>query len=699
MKKKAKRKPKKNISENTLSTNPLFMILLIVMFVIILPLPIISHFKTIEENKAYIEKLTSLEKSDITIVSSTQVRMKNVMEIEEIKKHVPLVLLRTKKIDKEVEKAINFIEESYKFSNTPNSIKFLNAIPKEILTNILKNVFSKIAIIEKDKITNFFNTNVILIYDTKEIKVEKIILYPFNSISEIEKSITEILGKGILPIILKGIAYVIYNIGEPNTEFNLDYQEKKITKYIKESKVRGEIEIPKGEIIIAKGEKIDENKAKFLREYFEELNKKDLIKTLLIEIIFLAIAFLTTLVVSSFKDLRNTQIMVINTGIMLSSLYIQFFLKESFKDEIVFLSFFLLFTVLNSLISGRKVTFLISIYYFIAFFMLISQSYLLIIYYTTLGIVTIIMSSRINRRSEFIFIALIIFLTTTVLYVIIHYINTMNLEITREAIFLSFFSSFLNVLLVLLILPIYEYFFLIATPFKLYELSSPENELLRELLKKATGTYYHSLNVSILAEAAAEAIGANPLLAKVGALYHDIGKIEHPDFYTENIGGKTREDINVFRYVEVIKSHPKVGAEIAKRHRLPREIQKIILEHHGQSLITYFYNKALKENPNINIEFFRYDTPKPSTKESALIFICDKLEAKIRSIESNTSLEAEKILEEVDNTISQLVLSEDLSNSNLTLRDINNLKKTLKENFIYILHKRITYPQTNYKAA
>ncbi|MGB9621335.1 MAG: HD domain-containing protein, partial [Brevinematia bacterium] len=159
------------------------------------------------------------------------------------------------------------------------------------------------------------------------------------------------------------------------------------------------------------------------------------------------------------------------------------------------------------------------------------------------------------------------------------------------------------------------------------------------------------------------------------------------------------EDINIFRYVEVIKSHPKVGVEIAKKHRLPNEIQKIILEHHGKSLITYFYNKATKENPNVNIEFFRYDTPKPSTKESALIFICDKLEAKIRSIESQTNLETEKILEEVDNTLSQLILSEDLSDSNLTLKDISNLKKAIKDNFVYILHKRINYPQSNYKAA
>ncbi|MGC8766856.1 MAG: HDIG domain-containing metalloprotein [Brevinematia bacterium] len=702
MRKKTKKKSKD--SSRLLSfilKKPFTIILFLTLFLTVSPIPIISHFKTLDKNNENLNRLISLQKSDINIISTTQVKIKNVMELEELKKYVPVILIKTRSVDEEISETIKFIEEVSKLQNTPISIKFLNNIPKTILTNILRKIFTQIAIVEKEKITNILKTTnvLLLLEENNKVEVKEILFYPFKSVEEIKNALNRVLGEKTIKTISEGIAEVLYNIGKQDAEFNAMYQEIETEKYVTNLKIKEKIDIPRGEVILAKGEEIDESKINLLKEYFGEINKKDFTKTLLIEVLLLSIALITTLVISSFKEVRNSPIMIINTIILLLSLYLQFYLKDIFSDEVVFLSSFLFFTVLNSLTSGRKVTFLISTYYIISFFTLISQSYLLVIYYLTLGIVIIIMSSRITRRSEFIFIALIIFITTLALYITIHYINTLGLEITRETILSSFFNSFFNVLLVLLILPIYEYWFLISTPFKLYELSSTENKLLKELLKKAPGTYYHSLNVSILAEASAEAIGADPLLAKVGALYHDIGKLEHPLYYTENIEGKTREDINIFRYVEVIKSHPKVGVEIAKKHRLPNEIQKIILEHHGKSLITYFYNKATKENPNVNIEFFRYDTPKPSTKESALIFICDKLEAKIRSIESQTNLETEKILEEVDNTLSQLILSEDLSDSNLTLKDISNLKKAIKDNFVYILHKRINYPQSNYKAA
>ncbi|MGB9620863.1 MAG: hypothetical protein ACPL4C_00305, partial [Brevinematia bacterium] len=293
MRKKTKKKSKD--SSRLLSfilKKPFTIILFLTLFLTVSPIPIISHFKTLDKNNENLNRLISLQKSDINIISTTQVKIKNVMELEELKKYVPVILIKTRSVDEEISETIKFIEEVSKLQNTPISIKFLNNIPKTILTNILRKIFTQIAIVEKEKITNILKTTnvLLLLEENNKVEVKEILFYPFKSVEEIKNALNRVLGEKTIKTISEGIAEVLYNIGKQDAEFNAMYQEIETEKYLTNLKIKEKIDIPRGEVILAKGEEIDESKINLLKEYFGEINKKDFTKTLLIEVLLLSIA-------------------------------------------------------------------------------------------------------------------------------------------------------------------------------------------------------------------------------------------------------------------------------------------------------------------------------------------------------------------------------------------------------------------------
>jgi len=241
--------------------------------------------------------------------------------------------------------------------------------------------------------------------------------------------------------------------------------------------------------------------------------------------------------------------------------------------------------------------------------------------------------------------------------------------------------------------PLLELTFNLPTPTKLMELSNPNHPLLRRLLLEAPGTYHHSIVVANLAEAAAEAIGANPLLARVGGYYHDIGKLRRPKYFKENqLGGENLlVESDPYTAAQIVISHTRDGAVLARSYHLPREVIRIILEHHGNTPVMYFYTAAVKEanGQPVDADKFRYDAAPPATKEGAIVLLCDTIEAAVRSMPNPTPDTIEAFIVKL---IRGKLQDGQLSNSPLTLKDIDSICHASATVLNGVFHERIEYP-------
>lgn len=241
------------------------------------------------------------------------------------------------------------------------------------------------------------------------------------------------------------------------------------------------------------------------------------------------------------------------------------------------------------------------------------------------------------------------------------------------------------------LLPFFEHLFGVTTDVRLLELSNPGNPLLKELMVKAPGTYSHSIMTANLAEAAAEAIGANPLLARVGAYYHDIGKTRRPGFFVENQAGALNPHDTTAPSLSaiIITAHVREGIEMARKHRLPDEIVDIIRQHHGTSLVSYFYNKAADSPGPVFEEDFRYDGERPQSREAALVMLADAAEASVRAIKKPTPPRIEATVRKV---VDGKLADRQLDDADLTLSDIEKTIKVCSALLASMYHPRIEYP-------
>ncbi|MBI4654761.1 MAG: HDIG domain-containing protein [Nitrospirae bacterium] len=303
---------------------------------------------------------------------------------------------------------------------------------------------------------------------------------------------------------------------------------------------------------------------------------------------------------------------------------------------------------------------------------------------------------RCKRRSAIwragLFVGLVCVFTSITINILSGRLLTINTPIS--AIF-AFSNGIIVAILVSALLPLFEYFFKLTTDISLLELLDLNQPLMRNLLVVAPGTYHHSIVVGNLVESSAEAVGVNPLLARVGAYYHDIGKMKMPEYFIENQTGLVSKHDKLAPHMSsiILLSHVKEGVELAKQHKLPQSMIDIIQQHHGTSLITYFYQKAkeqLADSSNVVSEDdFRYPGPKPQTRVAAIVLMADATEAASRVLTDPTPARVSAL---VDRVINHFFIDGQLNDCELTLRDLQEIKK----HFVYILismfHRRITYP-------
>lgn len=301
---------------------------------------------------------------------------------------------------------------------------------------------------------------------------------------------------------------------------------------------------------------------------------------------------------------------------------------------------------------------------------------------------------KLQQRNDIFYSSLFISLFDAILATSQGFLLTNNLVNVLKNSAYCFLGGIMSSIFTIGFLPIFETMFDIVTTIKLLELSNPNNPLLKKLLIEAPGTYNHSVMVANIAEVAAEKVGGSPVLTRICSYYHDIGKVKRPYFFKENqIGRENPHDkITPNLSALIIISHVKDGIELAKEYKIPNVIQKVIEQHHGTSLVKYFYVKAKNsaDSPDdIKEENFRYPGPIPDTKEAGIIMLADGIEAAVRSVSEPTK---GKIDEMVNSIIKDRLDEGQLDNCDLTLKDISLIRSSFMKSLLSIYHNRIEYP-------
>lgn len=298
-----------------------------------------------------------------------------------------------------------------------------------------------------------------------------------------------------------------------------------------------------------------------------------------------------------------------------------------------------------------------------------------------------------NQRSRLsavgLFIAFVNALVVTCIGLI--YKNSVAMMLNHAALVAA--NGMLSTVFTIGMLPFFESTFKMITPLKLLELANPNQPLIKKLLMEAPGTYHHSLMVGNLAEAAAEAINGNALLARVGAYYHDVGKLKRPSFFKENqLSDNPHDRMTPNLSTLVITSHTNDGAEIAEKYKVPLAVRDIIRQHHGTTLAAYFYFKAKKTDKNdlVKQEDYRYPGPRPTTKEAAVVMLADSVEAAVRSMVEKTEGKMEGLIRKI---IKDKLDDGQLDLCELTLRDMDMIAKAFMRVFGGYFHERQEYPE------
>lgn len=460
-----------------------------------------------------------------------------------------------------------------------------------------------------------------------------------------------------------------------------------------------EVVFKKGQKIVFEGEPVTKLKSDALREAgynVLEVNFGGIAG------IFILVAFFTFVFLQYEKNFEkqyyNAKYLLIMGSFTLLTTFIAAVLPTGFSPYIVPIP---AYTILLSIFTTPRNAFFAST--IVLAFLSIGMHYNteIVVAFMLLNTVVMLSVSRLkfSKRSDLLITSLKISLAGVLVVGGIYFLEKYmmdinNLMILRDLGYIVFNCFVISGVFILGVLPIIENTFRVMTPYGLAELADHNQPLLKKLLSDAPGTFNHSLVVSHLSEAAAEAIGANPVLARVGTMYHDIGKLLRPMFFVENqsfYGIENPHKTCTPRFSKMlITAHPKDGIELAKEYHLPQVIHNFILQHHGTSLVSYFYNEALKEEgeDNVKEEQFRYPGPKPNTKETAILMIADAVESAVRAAKNPTNEEIDAIIQKI---IKERLNDGQLEDSPLTLKDLKTIAETFSRMLRGMHHKRIKY--------
>jgi hypothetical protein len=526
-------------------------------------------------------------------------------------------------------------------------------------------------------------------------------IVPANSLLTISKANEYILvqlavaqgfdGKSILPLLQATIMR--------NVLFDEDLTMLQRTQSLANiSTTRGMVQ--KGERIIAKGELVNESEFQLLESLRLEFESKSgsgynfkmilLGRLILISMALLVFGmFLYTFRHDIYTENRNIVLLLLLITLMVSSTTLVMNMGVSY---IMAVPICLVPIIVRTFYDTRLALFVHIITIIILGF-LVPNSFEFLFMQLITGIITIISIVHLHHRSQFFFTSLMILISYSVIYIGMILMQEGSIEQLSRSNFLMFGISAMLTLFSYPLIYLFERIFGMITDVSLIELSDTNSKLLRELAIKSPGTFQHSLIVSNIAEEAARAIGANSLLARTGALYHDIGKMDMPMYYIENQSGgiNPHDDLSYEESARIITGHVIRGIEKARFYKLPEAIIDFIRTHHGTRRTGYFYEKFKEEAGETTFDEspFRYRGPVPHSKETSILMMADSIEAASRSLKAPNERDVSDLVEKiVDNQME----NRQFRNSPLTFKDISTIKKITKKKLLSIYHIRIEYP-------
>lgn len=568
---------------------------------------------------------------------------------------------------------------------------------KNKLVNVLDKEYSKGVFSTKKGISNQENPSIVVKNKHSSFATE----YLLSELSDIQK-----VKKQIVTILNDSVGSLLYQEIQPFLSNNLIYNEE-LTEEVFQQKVnkialtKGLIQ--RGDVIIEKGHIIDDYKFIALNSYQKEYelqawSTKKQWGLILGYSIFIALTILILFLYLYYfeKDIvqNNVQITFLVFNI-LSTISLAIIANRFFPELFYILPFCLQPIILRSFFDQgiTIVTYVVTI--LIVSFLAPHNHFEFLYIQLVAGIITILTNQKLDKRVNLYIAVVKIILVYELMY--LSHILIQEGAITDISALRNPMSHFLlSGIFTFLALPLiylYEKIFGLMSDLSLLELSDSNHPLLRLLATEAPGTLQHSMQVANLAEEAAIEVGGNALLVKIGAMYHDIGKLANPTFFIENQNHmlNPHDDLDPLESVEIIIGHVIEGIDLAKKYRLPDRIIDFIRTHHGDSIVYYFYAKYKELHPEeeIDIKKFKYKGPKPFSKETAILMMCDSIEAASKSLKNPTSLDFEKL---VNTIIDKQLESGQFNNAEISLKEIGQIKKVLINRLVNIYHVRIEYP-------
>ncbi|MCF6297909.1 MAG: HDIG domain-containing protein [Flavobacteriaceae bacterium] len=497
----------------------------------------------------------------------------------------------------------------------------------------------------------------------------------------------------------KKFTTLFFEIIEPNIFYDDKFTQKIINEDISNMSIAVGL-VSENERIISKGDMVEGMSYEILislkKEYDSQLWSKSNYNwivfgyTILVALVLsMLLLFLYNYRNEIFED--NTKLTFIFLNIFLIVLMVTV-VQKYWIDYIYVAPIIILPIILKAFFDARLGLFVHMLAVLILGF-IVPNSFEFIFLQVIAGIVTILTVSELYRRAN-LFISII---KITAVYILAYFAFSIIQEGNTQQLNWSYFGMFalngvLSFLSLFLIL-IYEKVFNLVSDVSLLELANTNSKLLRELNEKAPGTFQHSMQVANLAEASANEIGANAMLVRTGALFHDIGKMKNPMYFTENqtTSVNPHNELSPADSAKIIIDHVINGVEIAKKYRLPDRIIDFIRTHHGTSTVYYFYKKQQEITPeSVDIKKFQYPGPIPFSKESAILMMCDACEAASKSIKEPTALLIDDLVERI---INGQMSNGQFMNSDITFKEIDTIKKVIKKKLNNIYHLRIEYPE------
>jgi putative nucleotidyltransferase with HDIG domain len=569
---------------------------------------------------------------------------------------------------------------------------------KRVGDNIINKVynFGYLEVVSEDRVSE--EDEIIAL--KKENEVQDV---PFKSLlnsKEVLALINNNIGDKPLSYNQKLLLNILASIIKPNVSYDKEFTEKIIQNEIDHiSYTKGKVS--EGELIILKGDIVEGKKLAILNSLKSESESKIWTDSNYNWIVlgYTILVSLALLMLLLFLHKYRTEIYENNNKVtfiffnVFAIIFIQTLVIKYNSDYLYVVPLSILPIIIKAFFDARLGLFSHVLTVLLLGY-IVPNSFEFIYLHIIAGIVTILTVSELYKRANlFISVAQItgIYMLTYFAFSVIKEGNASQINLDYFVLFaMNGLLSFLSIILIY----IYEKVFGLVSDVTLLELSNTNTKLLRQLNEEAPGTFQHSMQVANLAEAAANEIGANSMLVRTGALYHDVGKMLNPMYFIENqsTGVNPHNDLSPRDSSKIITDHVIKGVELAKKNNIPDRIIDFIRTHHGTSSTYYFYKKEQELNPDtdVDIEKFKYKGPIPFSKETAILMMCDAAEAASKSIKNPT---AQSISDLIDKIIDKQMADNQFVNSDITFREIKLIKKVIKKKLMNIYHLRVEYPE------